>query len=75
MVAGLLISMVESIGDYHTCAKMCDVRKPPKHALNRGKIISPIVKDHKNKLDNVNFVSFNIFSTYYEIFFIARFFV
>ena len=36
MLAGVLASMLESIGDYYACAKLCGAPPPPKHALNRG---------------------------------------
>ncbi|KAL5004152.1 hypothetical protein ScPMuIL_017608 [Solemya velum] len=31
-----LISILDSIGDYYACAKMCNVPPPPSHAVNRG---------------------------------------
>ncbi|XP_066933751.1 solute carrier family 23 member 2-like [Clytia hemisphaerica] len=36
MLAGVLASMLESIGDYYACAKLSGAPPPPKHALNRG---------------------------------------
>ena len=36
MLAGVLASMVESIGDYYACARMAQVPPPPMHAVNRG---------------------------------------
>ncbi|KAK3096211.1 hypothetical protein FSP39_024507, partial [Pinctada imbricata] len=33
---GTITSILDSIGDYHACAKMCDVPPPPPHAVNRG---------------------------------------
>ena len=36
MVAGVLASMMESVGDYYACARMCQVPPPPMHAVNRG---------------------------------------
>ncbi|XP_043319720.1 solute carrier family 23 member 1-like isoform X1 [Cervus canadensis] len=34
--AGVISSMVESIGDYYACARLVGVPPPPKHAINRG---------------------------------------
>lgn len=28
--------MVESVGDYHACARLVGAPPPPKHAINRG---------------------------------------
>lgn len=36
MVAGVLASVIESIGDYYACAKLSGAPPPPKHAINRG---------------------------------------
>ena len=36
MVAGVLTSMLESIGDYYACATISGAPPPPKHAINRG---------------------------------------
>eukprot|EP00794_Sanderia_malayensis_P009722 gene9722-10713_t len=36
MLAGVLASMVESIGDYFACAKLSGAPPPPHHAINRG---------------------------------------
>ena len=36
MLAGVLASMLESIGDYYACAKIAGAPPPPKHAINRG---------------------------------------
>jgi len=36
MLAGVLASMLESVGDYYACAKLSGAPPPPKHALNRG---------------------------------------
>ncbi|XP_064614434.1 solute carrier family 23 member 1-like [Liolophura sinensis] len=36
MLAGVLASMVESIGDYYACARLSGAPPPPDHALNRG---------------------------------------
>ena len=36
MLAGVLASMVESVGDYYACARISQVPPPPMHAINRG---------------------------------------
>lgn len=36
MLAGVLASMIESIGDYYACARLAGAPPPPKHAINRG---------------------------------------
>ena len=36
MLAGILASMIESIGDYYACARLAGAPPPPVHALNRG---------------------------------------
>lgn len=36
ILAGVLSSMVESMGDYHACARLSGAPPPPKHAVNRG---------------------------------------
>ncbi|KAL7635587.1 UNVERIFIED_CONTAM: hypothetical protein RMT77_014656 [Armadillidium vulgare] len=36
MLAGVISSMIESIGDYYACARLSGVQPPPKHAINRG---------------------------------------
>ncbi|XP_078326657.1 solute carrier family 23 member 1-like [Crassostrea virginica] len=36
MLAGVLASIVESVGDYYACAKLAGAPPPPVHALNRG---------------------------------------
>ncbi|XP_022445125.1 solute carrier family 23 member 1-like [Delphinapterus leucas] len=36
IVAGVISSMVESIGDYYACARLVGAPPPPKHAINRG---------------------------------------
>lgn len=33
---GTMTSILDSIGDYYACAKMCNLPPPPKHAVNRG---------------------------------------
>ena len=36
MLAGVIGSMVESIGDYFACARIAGAPPPPHHAINRG---------------------------------------
>ncbi|XP_064614097.1 solute carrier family 23 member 1-like [Liolophura sinensis] len=36
MVAGVLASMMESVGDYYACARLSGAPPPPAHAVNRG---------------------------------------
>ncbi|EDV23955.1 expressed hypothetical protein [Trichoplax adhaerens] len=36
MLAGVLASMIESIGDYYACARLAGAKPPPTHAINRG---------------------------------------
>ena len=36
MLAGVLASAIESIGDYDACARLAGARPPPVHAMNRG---------------------------------------
>lgn len=39
MLAGILASVVESMGDYNACASLSHVPPPPHHAVNRGILI------------------------------------
>ena len=36
MLAGVLASAIESIGDYYACARLSGAPPPPTHAINRG---------------------------------------
>ncbi|XP_013379943.1 solute carrier family 23 member 2-like [Lingula anatina] len=36
MMAATIASTIESIGDYHACASVCEMPSPPSHAVNRG---------------------------------------
>ncbi|XP_011489734.1 solute carrier family 23 member 1 [Oryzias latipes] len=36
MLAGIICSMAESVGDYHACARLSGAPPPPNHAINRG---------------------------------------
>ncbi|CAN7996418.1 unnamed protein product [Ixodes hexagonus] len=36
LLAGVLVSVVESVGDYHACARLSGAPPPPVHAVNRG---------------------------------------
>ena len=39
MLTGLITSIIESVGDYCSCARICQVPNPPKHAINRGESV------------------------------------
>lgn len=63
MIAGVITSVIESIGDYYTCARIAGAHPPPAHAVNRGKLgISCLVNFSRNmhyfwlqkKLEQVN---------------------
>ena len=36
ILAGVLASIIESVGDYYACARLSGAPSPPKHAINRG---------------------------------------
>uniref|UniRef100_A0A4W4DTF8 Uncharacterized protein n=1 Tax=Electrophorus electricus TaxID=8005 RepID=A0A4W4DTF8_ELEEL len=36
ILGGVISSIIESIGDYHACARLSGAPPPPKHAINRG---------------------------------------
>ncbi|XP_063757593.1 solute carrier family 23 member 2-like isoform X2 [Eleginops maclovinus] len=36
MMAGIICSMAESVGDYYACARLSGAPPPPLHAINRG---------------------------------------
>ena len=36
MLAGVLASAIESVGDYYACARLSGAPPPPKHAIYRG---------------------------------------
>ncbi|XP_003738546.1 solute carrier family 23 member 2 [Galendromus occidentalis] len=36
ILAGVVVSIVESVGDYHACARLSAAPSPPLHAVNRG---------------------------------------
>lgn len=36
MIAGIMASVIESIGDYYACATLSEAPPPPTHAMNRG---------------------------------------
>lgn len=42
MVAGVLASTMESIGDYYACARLSGAPPPPNHAINRGIAVEAI---------------------------------
>jgi len=36
ILAGIVSSMIESVGDYYACARLAGAPPPPSHAINRG---------------------------------------
>ena len=36
LIAGVVSSAVESVGDYYACARMAGAPQPPSHAINRA---------------------------------------
>ena len=36
MLAGVLCTIIQSVGDYYACARLSGAPPPPKHAVNRG---------------------------------------
>lgn len=36
MLAGIIASAIESVGDYYACARLSGAPPPPTHAINRG---------------------------------------
>ena len=36
MLAGVLASIIESVGDYYACARLSGAPPPPRHAICRG---------------------------------------
>jgi len=36
MLAGVLASIIDSVGDYYACARISGAQPPPRHAINRG---------------------------------------
>lgn len=36
ILAGVISSMLESVGDYYACARLSGAPPPPKHAISRG---------------------------------------
>ena len=36
MLAGVIASIIDSVGDYYACARIAGAPPPPKHAINRG---------------------------------------
>ena len=35
-IVAMVISILDSVGDYYACASTCNVPVPPPHAVNRG---------------------------------------
>ncbi|KAM4632778.1 solute carrier family 23 member 1-like isoform 1-T2 [Polymixia lowei] len=42
IMAGIISSVIESVGDYHACARLSGAPPPPRHAINRGIAIEGI---------------------------------
>ncbi|XP_072051816.1 solute carrier family 23 member 1-like [Amphiura filiformis] len=42
VLTGVFASILDSIGDYYACARLCSAPKPPNHAVNRGILIEGI---------------------------------
>ncbi|ELU12246.1 hypothetical protein CAPTEDRAFT_174485 [Capitella teleta] len=42
LLSGVLSTIVESVGDYHACAKLAGAPPPPLHAVNRGILVEGI---------------------------------
>lgn len=42
MVVCVLMSIVESLGDYVAVSRICETPYPPRHALNRGVLVEGI---------------------------------
>ena len=42
MLAGVLASIIESVGDYYACARLAGAPPPPSHAINRGVVVEGI---------------------------------
>jgi len=40
LLSGILATTVESVGDYHACARLSAAPPPPLHAVNRGSLLS-----------------------------------
>lgn len=36
LMAGIICSILESVGDYYACARLAGAPPPPKHAISRG---------------------------------------
>ena len=36
MLAGVLTTIIESVGNFYACARLSGAPPPPKHAMNRG---------------------------------------
>ena len=39
MIAAIIASIIESVGDYYACARLAGATVPPSSAVNRGKSI------------------------------------
>ena len=41
MLAGVLVGIMESVGDYYAAARISKAPPPPIHAVNRGSVVNP----------------------------------
>lgn len=39
LLAGVIATIIESVGNYYTCARLSGARLPPTHAVNRGILV------------------------------------
>ena len=42
MLTATFCSIIESVGDYHACARASQVPPPPAHAVNRGILLEGV---------------------------------
>ena len=52
MLTGVVSSIVESIGDYYTCARLAGAPQPPVHAVNRGEKPLSYQQQFESQYDN-----------------------
>ena len=51
LIAGVVSSAVESVGDYYACARMAGAPQPPSHAINREGRERPKLEFTKTKTE------------------------
>ena len=47
LLSGIMATIVESVGDYHACAKLAGAPPPPLHAVNRGQSLSGVIMEER----------------------------